>query len=156
MTECSGECRTELHRHHNWMAWQVRLLLGIRSLARAGPSGFVHPRRRCTAFNDVRMAGVKCPANAGRTTGRAARRFRRAGRMFKSSRFPERRSVAQQIVLPKLVAGRRPTANATGDTIGSHRTTTVECERQCLRPTLVGWGQDETQSTEGLRTQKRR
>lgn len=32
---------------HHGMVWQVRLLLGIRSLARAGPSGFVHPRRRC-------------------------------------------------------------------------------------------------------------
>ncbi len=35
------------YSRHRWMVWQVRLLLGIRSLARAGPSGFVHPRRRC-------------------------------------------------------------------------------------------------------------
>lgn len=55
----------------SWMVWQVRLLLGIRSLARAGPSGFVHPRRRC----DPPAMQETTPANAGRTTGRAARRI---------------------------------------------------------------------------------
>jgi hypothetical protein len=49
------------YRHPRWMVWQVRLLLGIRSLARAGPSGFVHPRRRCNALHYPSTVGTDDP-----------------------------------------------------------------------------------------------
>lgn len=93
---------------HHWMVWQVRLLLGTRSLARAGPSGFVHPRRRCNVCTIPVWRDRTTPANAGRTTGRAAHRILVwCVGCSNHPAFPEGARSSDNTVLPLLVAGAR-------------------------------------------------
>lgn len=107
------------------MVWQVRLLLGIRSLARAGPSCFVHPRRRCMACTIPVPQGRNNSANAGRTTGRAAHRI--SGGQVGCSNHPALPKGARSSVNCPAKSRRRDDGKALGECAGDYRGRIAPC-----------------------------